>query len=368
MINFYKGSINRYDSGEHGRGIYFATDTKEIMTGSESYGKNADKSLITEDIVIADGPLANDITDNWPSTWVKDGNKVIPNGTSVEDAFKKLFFKTIDGTVTWGKVTWNPSLGKPTVTLSSDGPVEVGSTVTCTVTPNSEIVNTRSCTCTTSQGYFDTTDGTWQQGDKTVSHEGNTSGTLAVTYSWNGNTLSNFTSGTTALKITDGENKFIATQSGITASVEALPKTTVYASNNSKQVLSDKSATLDDTKPDNEDLDSDNFDTITGYYRWNAFVANSINITATESSWEFVNVKTISSITAADQKYIIVMVPSGYSLTDAKQMGLDFTESFEIKDNVSLTIGGGSDTYNYKMYYWQNTTGSDATVENITIS
>ena len=67
------------------------------------------------------------------------------------------------------------------------------------------------------------------------------------------------------------------------------------------------------------------------------------------------------------QKYIVVLVPSGFTLNAASQMGLDFTGSFDTKD-VTLKIGGGSDTYAYKMYYWQNTSGSNATVDNITIS
>jgi hypothetical protein len=48
-----------------------------------SYGKNADASTTTADIVVAGGPLADDITTNWPESWVKDGNKVIPSGTSI---------------------------------------------------------------------------------------------------------------------------------------------------------------------------------------------------------------------------------------------------------------------------------------------
>lgn len=369
MIKFYKGAREKFDVEAHSEGIYFSDDTKEILTGEEaSYGKNADASVTTEDIIVAGGPLADEITDNWPEEWNQGGNKVIPSGTSIQSILSGLFLKPQNGTVSWGNVTWSPSLGAPTVTLSSNGPVEVGSTVTCTVTSNSNITgNTRSAVCTTSQGYFDSVDGSHNSGNKTVSKTGDSSGSVALTYTWNNAAVSNFTSGTTALKIKSGENKFVASQSGITVFVDALPETTVYASTNTKKVLENVSATLTDTKPNDIPLSSSNNDTITGYYRWNAFVADSIDITATASSWKFVNSKTVSSVTAADQKYIIVMVPSGYSLTGAKQMGLDFTGSFATKD-VTLTIGGGSDTYDYKMYYWQNTSGSDAKVENITIS
>lgn len=372
MIKFYKGESAKFNTESHGTGIFFTTDSNEILTGDkESYGKNADASVTTEDIIVAGGPLADEITDNWPEEWNQGGNKVIPSGTSIQSILSGLFLKPQDGTVSWGSVTWDPSLGAPTVTLSSNGPVEVGSTVTCTVTSNSNISgNTRSAVCTTSQGYFDSVEGSHNSGNKTVSKTGNSTGSLALTYKWNDAAVSSFTSGTTALKIKSGENKFIASQSGITVSVDALPETTVYASTNTKKVLSNVSAKLTDSasaKARSKSLTSSNNDTITGYYRWNAFVADSTDITATASSWKFVNAKTVSSVTAADQKYIIVMVPSGYNLTGAKQMGLDFTGSFATKD-VNLTIGGGSDTYAYKMYYWQNTSGSDAKVENITIS
>lgn len=370
-INFYRGNREYYNSEEHAHGIYFTTDTTEILTGDESFGKNADASTITEDIVVAGGPLANEVTDNWPEGWMKDGNRVIPAGTTVQAILRDLFLKPINGTVSWGKISWNPSLGNPTVTLSSNGPAEIGSTVTCTVTANSNVSgNTRTATCAASQGHFTSVDGAYVSGNKTVSETGSTSGSVALAHTWNGTAVSNFESGSTALKITSGENKFITNQSGITASVNALPETTVYASTNTKSVVENVSATLTDSASSTartKSLTSSSYDTITGYYRWHAFATNSIDITATASTWKFTNAKTVANVTAADQQYIVVMVPSGFTLQNATQMNLDFIGSFDTED-VTLTIGGGTDTHSYKMYYWQNTTGSSATVDNITIS
>jgi len=371
MINFYRGSREKYDETAHGEGIYFTNDTTEIFTGNESYGKNADTSVTTEDIVVVGGPLASETSDNWPTEWNKDGNRVIPKGTSVQDILEGLFLKPINGTVSWGNISWNPSLEKPTVTLSSNGPAEIGSTVTCTVAVNSSVSNnTRSATCTASQGHFTSIDGTYVAGNKTVSKTGTTTGSIVLAHTWNGDSVSEFTSGSTTLKIKAGENKFVTSQSGLSATVEALPETTVYASTNTKKVLENVSETLNDTDGTSartKALTSSNYDTITGYYRWNAFVVDSIDITKTESSWKFTNDTTVNSVTAADQKYIVVLVPSGFTLKTASQMGLDFIGSFDTKD-VTLEIGGGSDTYAYKMYYWQNTSGSNATVDNITIS
>lgn len=370
-INFYRGERKHYDVTEHKAGIYFTTDTKEILTSEDSYGKNADASIITEDIIVAGGPLADDITQNWPEAWVKNGNKVIPAGSTVQSVLRDLFLKPINGTVSWGTISWNPYLENPTVTLSSDGPVEIGSTVTCTVTSNQTVSdNVRSATCTADQGHFTSVDGLHTSGNKTVSKTGSTTGSVNLTYTWNDNTVANFTSGVTALKIKEGDNKFVASQSGITASVESLPTTTVYASTNTKSVLPDVSATLTDSasaSTRSKQLSSSNFDTIVGYYKWNAFATDSIDIDKTDSSWKFTNSKKVDSVTAADQQYIVVMIPSEFSLLTATQMNLDFIGSF-ISEEVSLKIGGGSDIHTYTMYYWKNTTGSNATVDNITIS
>jgi hypothetical protein len=198
---------------------------------------------------------------------MKDGNKVIPSGTSVQDILQGLFLKTINGTVSWGNKSWSPSLGSPTVTLSSNGPVEIGSTVTCKVVSNSSVSgNNRSATCTASQGHFDSVDGSWVSGNKTVSVDGSTSGSVSLAYSWNNSALTDFVSESTTLKVVSGTNTFKVDQSGITASVEALPETTVYASTNTKSVLSDVSAKLTDTKPADKDLTSTNNDTIVGSY------------------------------------------------------------------------------------------------------
>lgn len=379
MIKFYRGTKAKYQASPstYTDGIYFTTDTAEIFINEQVYGKNADASVTTEDVVVAGGPLADAIK-NWPTdeAWNNsDGNKIIPAGTSMQTLTEKLFLQATPGTVVWS-VAWDPTLKEPTVTLQKSDKsdagteAEVGSSLIVKTTTNSGINNnTRVATCTASEGYFDTTDGTWNEGNKEVSAAGSSTGTLAVEYSWNNTVLSGFESQSTVVKVAKATNTFKVSQSGITATSSAFASQTVYASDNTKKVVPSVSATLNDTHKTSKVLTSSKTDTITGYYRWNAFVADSINITKTESSWKFAKsgAKTVSSVTAADQKYIVVLVPSGFTLTKAQQMNLDFIGSFSTKD-VTLTIGGGSDTHAYKMYYWQNTSGSDATVDNITIS
>ena len=376
MIKFYRGTKAKYQENpsNYTDGIYFTTDSNEILINGGVYGKNADASVTTEDVVVAGGPLADAIK-NWPTdaAWNSDGNKIIPAGTSMQTLTEKLFLQATPGSVSWS-VAWDPTLKEPTVQLmksdksDAGSEAEVGTSLIVKTTTNSGINNnTRVATCTASEGYFDTTDGVWNEGNKKVTATGSSTGTLAVEYSWNNTVLSGFESQSTVVKVAKDTNTFKVSQSGITATSSAFASQTVYASDNTKKVVPSASATLNDTHKTSKTLSSSKTDTITGYYRWSAFATDSIDITKTESSWKFTKSKTVSSVTAANQKYIVVLVPSGFTLTKAQQMNLDFIGSFNTKD-VNLTIGGGSDTHAYKMYYWQNTTGSDASVDNITIS
>lgn len=382
MIKFYRGSRENFDATKHSEGIYFTNDTAEILTGQEtSYGKNADASTTTADIVVAGGPLADDITTNWPESWVKDGNKVIPSGTSIQDILQGLFLKTQNGTVTWGNISWSPSLDKPTVALSSDGPVEVGSTVTASVTTKSSVSsNTRSATCTTTQGYFDTTDGTYQSGNKTVSKAGTTGGTLSVAYSWNDVAVSDFTSNSTTLKIKEGTNTFKVAQSGITASVDALPETTVYASTNTKQVLSNVSAKLTDTKPATKNLSSDKSDTITGSYKYYIGEVEGTGMEFTSDLIKGLNTKTgfVSDLSTSDvlanvtvsaggHTYIIA-VPEGYTITQILALNDDAKGAWMTNNGPKATVSyvlPDNTTKTYNIFYSDNVGGADSKFTNL---
>lgn len=131
MIQFFKGKKENYKESEHKDGIYFTTDTDEIMTQGKIYGKNADQTKI-----------ANDITATNTSSWynvfnnaglIKDGK--LKKGTSLEQIFTSLLcvesYPSVRKTQTASLTT---SLSAPTVTLSaptkSGSLVEVGDTIT----------------------------------------------------------------------------------------------------------------------------------------------------------------------------------------------------------------------------------------------
>ena len=79
-----------------------------------------------------------------------------------------------------------------TVTLSSNGPVEVGSTVTISpLTAGAATAGSRIVTCTCSQGYFEAdadgnATGSHKTGNKSISVAASVSGDAALACTWNG--------------------------------------------------------------------------------------------------------------------------------------------------------------------------------------
>ena len=384
MIKFFKGASDKYDAAEHGNGIFFTTDTDEILVNSDSYGKNADKSLTTDDIIVAGGPLADDITTNWPDEWNRDGNKIIPKGTSVQSLFEGLFLKPVNGTVSWGNVSWNPTLSNPTVVLQKNdanktdagSSLEVGTTLVAkTTTSNLVNNNVRSAVCTASEGHFTETDGSWNSGNYTESINGNAAtGTLAVTYEWNDVALDSFVSQSTTFKIASGSNKFKVSQSGITVTTNNLPQTTIYASTNTKKVLSGVSATLNDSANETsrtKNLTSQAEDTITGYYRYFIGECDSINADLSNLTSDVIRglissgksgAMTTNQISyTADHnsgKGFIVACPASYTIDYIKDDAAVFEGGFTLK-TMNVKDAGDSDV-NYNVYYCNNTGSNKA--------
>lgn len=315
----------------------------------------ANVTRTTEAIQIAGGPLANDIAEKnevWPTGWTDEsGNKIIPEGKSLQEILSALFLKVIYGTVKWGSITWSPSVNAPTVSLSSDGPVEVGSKVKVSaLTASTASGGKRSATCTTSQGYFNTVDGTYNSGNKTISVDGSVSGTAILDCTWN-DVATEITVNNTELEVAEGVNTIKVVQSGQTASVEALPETTVYASTNTKTVIESTSATLSDSKPEDKELTNSNTDTITGAYY--AFIGYSDTIVSTSDEIRALNngsmlgkgsVGTAETVYTIDKNYMIVALPTGWDFTIQNSLGQDAQRnSFENSGKVNVVLPNGAE-------------------------
>ena len=289
-VKFKNGTQDEYtarlksDEGVDASALYFVT--KDVSTvdgvefggtiyrGADALGTTcADHLKTVEDIQIAGGPLANNVAESsevWP--W-KDaaGNKIIPAGKSVQEILSAMFLKVVDGSVNWGTASWSPSLAKPTVALSSNGPVEVGSKVkVSTLTAGAATAGTRSATCTCSEGYYladaeGNPTGSHISGNKTISVAASVTGTASLACTWN-NVATDVTVNSTELTVVEGTNTIKASQSGQTAVCEALPTTKVFAATNTKSVLPDVSASFSESKPADKPLTSENTDTINAYY------------------------------------------------------------------------------------------------------
>lgn len=330
---------------------------------------DASKTVLGSTIQIAGGPLANDIAETnevWP--WTEGGNKVIPSGKTMEEILTALFLKVVSGTTSWSAISYSPSLSAPSAKLSKTGTVEVGTELTATATTTSTVSsNTRKSDGSGTQGHFDALDGTWKSSTTktTVSKTGNHSGTTSITTYWNG-TATTIDNGVTKLYATkEGANTLKVDQSGITAYVERLPETTIYASTNTKSILTGSSSTLEDTgstPPVTTALTSSSSVTVNAYYKYYVGFATSVpsdtaGITALTEYTGFLsggtNTYTIPSsgkITCPAANNLVIALPSNYSVTDIVN-GFDLPALSEFSTTtVTYTLPNGTEM-DYKLYY-----------------
>lgn len=388
MIKFYRGTKAKYQESpsNYTDGLYFTTDTNEILINEEVYGKNADASVTAEEIVVAGGPLSDAIA-YWPedAAWNSGGNRVIPAGTSMQTLTEKLFLKEENGTASWGTISWNPTLASPTAKLETSSKadagseVEVGTSLIVKTTTSSTVNgNVRSVTCTANPGYFEAdTNGkfVYTAGNKTHKRNGNTADAsgFTVTYTWNGNAISNFASESTTVKVASGDNTFKVSQSGVSVTTDALDAVTVYPSTNTKKMISESPAAFTDsadaTARTKSNLTSSAKDTIKGYYKYfigecDALAADGSDITSAlvrglAKSGKMTTSQISYTGTHNSGKGFIVACPATNSIDYIKDDAAVFEGGFSLK-TMNVQDAGG-DNVSYKVYYCNNT-GANAAV------
>lgn len=140
---YFYGVKSLYNAEEHGHGLYFCTDTKEIIKNGVPYGGKVDSVALSEDgtaivvtyldgttetIEVGSGSYASNIEDKSVAMTTKYGDYGV--GTTVADLEGKSYDELFDGILF---PTINPSHGNPSLTgfaLSpSTSPVEVGTAV-----------------------------------------------------------------------------------------------------------------------------------------------------------------------------------------------------------------------------------------------
>lgn len=149
MIKFYRGLRSLYNQALHGAGIYFATDTLEIIHNNQSYSGllAIDKSV--KDITVSGGVMTITYTDNSTTAIPIGSGKYVSNisdksitmttpygdfgvGTKVSDLEGKTYDELFDG-ILFPTIT--PTFVEPTATIKLKNYAqvqEVGSTAPTT--------------------------------------------------------------------------------------------------------------------------------------------------------------------------------------------------------------------------------------------
>lgn len=217
--------------------------------GTVTISSEAGDTTTKNNIIIAGGPLANNVTeggDTWPTGWVDTaGNKIIPKDKSLEEILKALFLQEKYGTLTDPVYAWDPA-------LSNTATVDIKQNTT-------SVVNTLVPVGTEVTVSFDIHEGEINQATATVS--GATYG-----YSLNGTTIEDGTSyianatgqtvdGTLEIKtatfqdvdvksqaagakykVKEGVNTLVVAQGGRTAKPGSFADATVYNVSNTKTI------------------------------------------------------------------------------------------------------------------------------------
>lgn len=348
--------------------VYTGSASIEVSANNVISVKEVDASLtkLSTTIEVKGGPLADDASDNWP--WTDGDKKVIPSGKTMEEILTALFLKVVSGSVSWSTITYAPTLSQPVATLSKSGNVEVGTELTATANTTSTVSsNTRSASGSGTEGHFDSLTGTWKSASAktTVSKNGDYSGTTSIKTYWNGaeTTIEN---GATKLYATkEGANTFKVDQSGITAYVDRLDSATIYASTNTKVILTGTTAVLSDTgttPTTSTGLTSTKSATVNAYYKYYIGFATSVptdtaGITAltaysgylTKGNGTYTFPES-GKITCPAANNLVIAIPSGYTVTDIVN-GFDLPALSEFTTtSVKYALPNGTQI-DYILYY-----------------
>ena len=250
--------------------------------GTVTISSEAGKTTTENDIIIAGGPLANNVTetgDTWPTDWKDDtGNKIIPKNKSLEDILKALFLQEKYGTLTDPVYKWNPTISNtPTVDIKQNTTtvvnkqVPVGTEVSVSFSPSGEARNQATATVSgATYGYsLDgeniITDGTSYTANAT---DQRVDGTLAITSAtFQGENVTT----ETKHKVKEGDNTLIVTQGGLTVTPGSFTDATVYNVSNTRTINRDNFKTIDQA----------GFTTSTAYAGGSKTLSNDISVKVT---------------------------------------------------------------------------------------
>lgn len=223
--------------------------TANADTGTVTISSEAGETTTKNNIIIAGGPLANNVTetgDTWPTGWVDDaGNKIIPKNKSLEEILKVLFLQEKYGILTDPVYAWDPALSnKPSVDIKKDTAsvidtlVPVGTEVSVSFSPSGEAINQATATVSGATYGYSLNGTTIENG---ISYTANATGqrvdgTLAIeSATFQGENVNSQVAGA-KYKVKEGDNILNVTQGGLTATPGTFADATVYNVSNTKTI------------------------------------------------------------------------------------------------------------------------------------
>ena len=252
--------------------------------GTITISSEAGDTTTKNNIIIAGGPLANNVTetgDTWPTDWKDDaGNKIIPKDKSLEEILKALFLQEKYGTLTDPVYAWDPTISNtPTVDIKQNTDsvvnklVPVGTEVSVSFSPSGEAINQATATVSgATYGYSldgtNITNGTSYTADATGQR---VDGALAIeSATFQGEDVSS-QAAEAKYKVKEGDNTLSVTQSGLTVTPGTFADATVYNVSNTRTINRESFKTINQA----------GFEAATGVYAASKALSNSISVKVT---------------------------------------------------------------------------------------
>lgn len=260
--------------------------TANADTGTVTISSEAGETATKNDIIIAGGPLANNVTedgDTWPTDWKDDtGNKIIPKNKSLEDILKALFLQEKYGTLSDPVYAWNPRISTtPTVDIKEnttsviDALVPVGTEVSVSFSPSGEAINQATATVSGATYGYSLNGTTIENGTSyaAIATGQSVDGTLAIaSATFQGVDVKSQATGA-KYTVKKGDNTLSVTQSGLTVTPGTFADATVYNVSNTRTISRDNPKTINqdgftssDAYAESKALSNSISVKVTGYY------------------------------------------------------------------------------------------------------
>ena len=258
--------------------------TADADTGTVTISSEAGDTTTKNDIIIAGGPLANNVTetgDTWPTDWKDNaGNKIIPKDKSLEEILKALFLQEKYGTLSDPVYAWNPALSNtPSVdikenTTSVKGElVPVGTEVSVSFAIHEGETNQATATVSGATYGYSLNGTTIEDGTSYIANATgqDVTGTLVIeSATFKGVDVKSH-GAETKYKVEEGDNILSVTQSGRTATAGSFADATVYNVSNTKTI----------NKADFKTINQAGFTSSTAYAGGSKPLSNSISVKVT---------------------------------------------------------------------------------------